>query len=212
MRTGTTMASDLSAIRPAPSYTFIRLPVTVMRPSGKMTSVSPSRTALMIVRVAIGLSGSSARVRVILRNGLIHQFAAMATSMAKIGSFGSSDIATGGSRKLTWLSAMMAFGPALSMFSSPFTSSRKKARSTIEVKSRSQLAGMVRPMTMATPNVASPMRMNSAGVETWNACSTAMTMVPPTMKAALSTLTPAMTRARRSAPAQACTAAKVGTI
>ena len=31
------------------------------------------------------------------------------------------------------------------------------------------------------------------------------------MKAALSTLTPATTRARRSAPAQACTAAKVGT-
>jgi hypothetical protein len=37
-------------------------------------------------------------------------------------------------------------------------------------------------------------------------------MVPPTMKAALSTLTPAITRARRSAPAHACTAAKVGTI
>ena len=32
------------------------------------------------------------------------------------------------------------------------------------------------------------------------------------MKAALSTLTPAITRARRSAPAQACTAAKVGTM
>ena len=34
----------------------------------------------------------------------------------------------------------------------------------------------------------------------------------PTMKAALSTLTAAMTRARRSAPAQACTAAKDGTM
>ena len=34
---------------------------------------------------------------------------------------------------------------------------------------------------------------------------------PTTMKAALSTLTAATTRARRSAPAQACTAAKVGT-
>ena len=32
------------------------------------------------------------------------------------------------------------------------------------------------------------------------------------MKAALSTLTPAITRARRSAPAQACTAAKTGTM
>ncbi len=53
---------------------------------------------------------------------------------------------------------------------------RRAARS--RVKSRSQLAGIVRPMTMATPNVASPMRTNSAGVETRNACSTAMTMVP----------------------------------
>ena len=74
------------------------------------------------------------------------------------------------------------------------------------------LAGMVRAMTTATPKVARPTRMNSTGVPTWNACSAAITMVPPTMKAALSTLTPAMTRARRSAPAQACTAAKVGTM
>jgi hypothetical protein len=45
-----------------------------------------------------------------------------------------------------------------------------------------------------------------------NACKPATTTVPPTMAAALSTLTPAMTRARRSAPAQACTAANVGTM
>ena len=43
-------------------------------------------------------------------------------------------------------------------------------------------------------------------------CSTATRSALPVMNAALSTLTPAMTRARRSAPAQACTAAKVGTM
>ena len=74
------------------------------------------------------------------------------------------------------------------------------------------LAGMVLAIATATTSVASPMMMNSAGVPTPNACNAATTMVPPTMKAALSTLTPAMTRARRSAPAQACTAAKVGTM
>ena len=67
--TGTTIASDLSAIIPAPSYTFIRLPVTVMRPSGKMTSILPSRTELMIARSENGLSGSRAMVRTNFRNG-----------------------------------------------------------------------------------------------------------------------------------------------
>ena len=79
-------------------------------------------------------------------------------------------------------------------------------------KSASAFAGMVRAMTIATPSVASPMMTNSIGVATPSACNTATTTVPPTMKAALLTLTAAMTRARRSAPAQACTAAKVGTM
>ena len=82
----------------------------------------------------------------------------------------------------------------------------------MERKSASGLAGMVRAIAIATPSVASPMMMNSIGVVTPNACSTATITVPPTMKAALVTLTAAMTRARLSAPAQACTAAKVGTM
>jgi len=45
IRTGTTIAPDFSAISAAPSYTFIRRPVTVMRPSGKITRVSPFLTA-----------------------------------------------------------------------------------------------------------------------------------------------------------------------
>ena len=43
-------------------------------------------------------------------------------------------------------------------------------------------------------------------------CSSATITALPAMKAALSTLTAATTRARRSAPAQACTAANVGTM
>jgi len=77
MRTGITVASDLSAIRPAPSYTFIRLPVTVSRPSGKITSESPALTALIRVRVASGLVGSSGTARPKRRNGFTHQRLAM---------------------------------------------------------------------------------------------------------------------------------------
>ena len=72
---------------------------------------------------------------------------------------------------------------------------------------------MVRAISTATTNVQTPIRRQTPGALSPSAsCSTATIMVPPTMKAALSTLTAAMTRARRSAPAQACTAAKVGTM
>ncbi len=73
MRTGITMASDLSAIRPAPSYTFIRLPVTVMRPSGKITNGSPALTMLTSERIKIGLSGSSGTACANRRKGFTHQ-------------------------------------------------------------------------------------------------------------------------------------------
>ncbi len=55
---------------------------------------------------------------------------------------------------------------------------------------------------MKTPGVPSPVAH----------CRAATATVLPAMNAALSTLTAAITRARRSAPAQACTAAKVGTM
>ena len=98
--------------------------MTVRRPSGKMISVSPPLTALISVRVAIGFAGSSGMARVIFRNGRTHQRWAMPWSMAKTGSWSRSDSASAASRKLTWLSATIAFGPALATFSSPFTSSR----------------------------------------------------------------------------------------
>ena len=183
-----------------------------MRPSGKITSELPSRTALMMARSENGLSGSSAMVRTNLRNGWIHQRCDMPTSMAKTGRFGRIDTASGASRKLTWLSAMMALWPALSIFSKPLTSSRKKARNTIERKSLSQLVGMVKPMATATTRVAAPSSANRTGVPSRSFCSIASTSAPTTMKAALSTLTAAITRARRSVPAQTWMAVNTGTM
>ena len=98
--------------------------MTVSRPSGKMISVSPALTALISVRVAIGRAGLSGMARVTRRNGFTHQRFAIPSSMAKTGSCGSSESASAASRKLTWLSATMAFGPALAKFSEPRTSSR----------------------------------------------------------------------------------------
>ena len=57
-RTGTSGASALSATMPGPSKIFISAPVTVMRPSGKITRVSPPLTTLIRVRVDSGLVGS----------------------------------------------------------------------------------------------------------------------------------------------------------
>ena len=67
-----------------------------MRPSGKMISVSPALTALMSVRVAIGLVGSSGMARVSLRNGLTHQRWAMPWSMANTGSCSRNESASAG--------------------------------------------------------------------------------------------------------------------
>jgi hypothetical protein len=58
MRTGTTTASALSAIIAVPSYTFMIDPVTVMRPSGKITTGSPDATSLIRSRAASGFEGS----------------------------------------------------------------------------------------------------------------------------------------------------------
>src|SRR6516165_7896941 len=82
----------------------------------------------------------------------------------------------------------------------------------IESASLSALAGMVRPTAIATRRLATPSKRNSCDVVMPASCSRATITVLPAMNAALSTLTPATTRARRSAPAQACTAAKAGKI
>ena len=150
----------------------------------------------MMVRSAIGLSGSSAMVRTKGRKGWIHQRCEMPTSTAKTGRFGSSAIATGASRKLTWFIAMMALSPALATFSKPSTSRRYKTRRTMERRSFNQLAGMVRAITTATTRLATPISANNSGVPKPSFCSTARMIAPTTMNAALSTLTAATTRAR----------------
>src|SRR5262249_33942444 len=81
----------------------------------------------------------------------------------------------------------------------------------IESASLSALAGMVRPIATATARLATPSSRNSCDVVMPAFCRTATSTALPAMKAALSTLTAATTRARRSAPAPACTAAQVGT-
>ncbi|OWK20327.1 hypothetical protein AJ88_31215 [Mesorhizobium amorphae CCBAU 01583] len=96
--------------------------MTVMRPSGKMTSGSPPCTILISVRVDIGLAGLSGRARASFMNGFIHQAWAIVWSMAKTGSSSVSVSASGPSRKLTWLSARIGAGPAALRLSSPSTS------------------------------------------------------------------------------------------
>ena len=69
MWTGTTIASDLSAIIAGAIVDFHQAAGHGDAAFGKMTSMLPSRTALMIARSENGLSGSSAMVRTNLRNG-----------------------------------------------------------------------------------------------------------------------------------------------
>ena len=71
---------------------------------------------------------------------------------------------------------------------------------------------MVWPMATATARLAAPISANNSGVLKPSFCRSASTTAPTTMKAALSTLTAATTRARRSVPAQTCTAVKTGTM
>ena len=86
--TGTKTAPALSATMPAPSYTFIRAPVIVMRPSGNTTSVSPSRTTFTIVLVLNGLAGSTVKNFTAARNGRAHQRFAIWMLTAKVGASG----------------------------------------------------------------------------------------------------------------------------
>ena len=85
IRTGTIGASAFSATSPGPSKIFISAPVTVIRPSGKITNVLPSRTALTIALVDIGLVGSTGKARNSLSAGAIHQRAATWLCTAKTG-------------------------------------------------------------------------------------------------------------------------------
>src|SRR6202008_439245 len=75
-----------------------------------------------------------------------------------------------------------------------------------------ELFGIVFQMASATPSVATPLSINNAGAAAPYFCEISTLIVAPVMNAALSTLTAAMVRARRSGPLQACTAAKAGTM
>jgi hypothetical protein len=55
------VAPVFAATKAGPSYTFIRLPVVVMRPSGKMTTGRPDSSRRITFFIAIGLVGSTAR-------------------------------------------------------------------------------------------------------------------------------------------------------
>ncbi len=122
MRTGRIAASALSAIMAVPSYTFMMEPVTVMRPSGKITIVSPPLTALTSVRAASGRVGSSRYALIALRNGFTHHAVAICELTANDALLGRMVCSSGPSSRLTWLGAMMARSPAPSRFSRPFTS------------------------------------------------------------------------------------------
>ncbi len=124
MRTGTIGASALSATMPGPSNTFISAPVTVIRPSGKITSVRPSRTALTIALAAIGLSGSTGKASNMPRNGLTHQARATRLWIAKVGLPGRKAASSRPSRNDTWLTTTTARSPGAGMFSRPDTSTR----------------------------------------------------------------------------------------
>ena len=118
---------------------------------------------------------------------------------------------TGASRKETWLSAITHRSPAASRFSCPRTSRRKARRKSVFSASPTRLPGRARKSHRAKAALSRPSTSKSAGSVAPAACSAATMIVPPTMKVAFMILTPAITRARRSSPAQACTAEKMGT-
>ena len=66
-------ASALSATMPGPGKLFISAPVTVIRPSGNITTVRPSRTALIMALAARGLVMSTGKASKKGSTGCIHQ-------------------------------------------------------------------------------------------------------------------------------------------
>ena len=73
MRTGTIGALALSATMAGPAKTFMSAPVRVIRPSGNITTVRPSRTALIRALAASGLVTSIGKASRNGTTGFIHQ-------------------------------------------------------------------------------------------------------------------------------------------
>ncbi len=119
IRTGMIGASALSATMPGPSKIFISAPVTVMRPSGKITSVLPSFTARTIALADIGLVGSTGKARNSLSAGWIHQRFVIAVFTANTGLPGRKTASSSPSSQETWLTTTTARSPGRGMFSPP---------------------------------------------------------------------------------------------
>ena len=102
----------------------MRLPVTVMRPSGKITRLRPSRTACTSRRAPKGCAGSSGMASTKRNARFTHQSVATWLSMAKTGVRSRMASATAASSQLTWVRAMIERGPASARWSEPTTSIR----------------------------------------------------------------------------------------
>src|SRR5207244_13200965 len=95
-----------------PLKNFIKAPVTVIRPSGKMTRCRPAWTARISDFVAMGLVGSMGKESTKERAGRTHQREATSELMAKVGRPGRKHASRMGSRNETWLATMTVRSPA----------------------------------------------------------------------------------------------------
>ena len=151
--------------------------------------------------------------RVSRRNGRTHQRFAMSLSIAKTGSRSSSDRARPASRKLTWLSARMAFGPAVgeivgAAHLEPVEGAEDDRQKVAERAGRQGPEDQHGRDQVAAANDHEERRRMQAEPP----AAARRARAPATMKAALSTLTAAMVRARRASSLQAWTAVKAGTM
>ena len=90
--TGRILACALSATRPAPSKTFIRAPVFVSRPSGKIISFLPSsRTASTMRFNENGAWTSTGNTSTAAMNGFTYHFEIWEVWIANVGLSGRKD-------------------------------------------------------------------------------------------------------------------------
>ena len=119
------VAPVLAATKPGPSYTFIKLPVKVMRPSGKITTFSPFSSNLMTFFIAKGLLGSTAKCGVKRKNWRLHQFFSTVVCTTKVARLGKKSPSNKPSKNDSWLATISSLFSA-GMFSKPLTSTRNK--------------------------------------------------------------------------------------
>ncbi len=150
----------------------------VMRPSGKMTIISPDLSALTSVRVASGLVGSNRCARMWRRKGRTHQVSPIWLLTANAACCGRIVCSSGPSSRLTWLGAMTTRSPE-GMFSRPSTSSRKKNWKTMRPKSRRTSVPQARAISAMQAKLSTPSAAKMTPTPMPAACSAA-TMPPAT--------------------------------